>query len=53
MNEYAIELIDSKQLPYKPIYALNPVELESMKTYIEIYLEIGFIRPSKSPYTIW
>ena len=35
MNEYAIELIEGKQLPYGPIYALSPVELETLKTYIE------------------
>ena len=25
-NKYAIKLIKGKQLPYKPIYALSPVE---------------------------
>ncbi len=43
MNEHAIKLIDDKQSPYKPIYALNPVELETLKTYIETYLKTGFI----------
>lgn len=48
-NEYIIELINGKQPPYGPIYALSAVELETLKTYIEIHLKIGFIRPSKSP----
>ncbi len=49
MNEHAIELIDGKQPPYGPIYALSPVELETLKAYIETHLKTGFIRPSKSP----
>ena len=49
MNKYAIELIEGKQSPYKPIYALSPMELEILKTYIETHLKTGFIRPSKSP----
>ncbi len=48
MNEHAIELIDGKQPPYGLIYALSPVELETLKTYIETHLKTGFIRPSKS-----
>lgn len=52
MNDYTIELLDGKQPPYKPIYALNPVELESMKTYIKTHLQTRFIRPSKSSHTI-
>ncbi len=49
MNEHAIELMEGKQPPYGPIYALSPVELETLKAYIETYLKTGFIRPSKSP----
>ncbi len=49
MNEHAIELIKEKQSPYGPIYALNPVELVTLKTYIETYLKTGFIPPFKSP----
>ncbi len=49
INENAIELVESKQPPYGPIYNLSPVELETLKTYIEIHLTTGFIRPSKSP----
>ncbi len=49
INEHAIELIEGKQLPYGPIYALSPVELETLKTYIETPLKTGFIQPFKSP----
>ena len=49
INEYAIELVEGKQPPYGPIYSLSPVELETLKTYIETHLKTGFIRPSKSP----
>ncbi len=49
INEHAIKLIEGKQPPYGPIYALSPVELETLKTYIETYLKTGFIRLSKSP----
>ena len=49
MNEHAIELEEDKQLPFGPIYSLGPVELETLKTYIETNLANGFIRPSKSP----
>ena len=49
INEHAIKLQDGKQPPYRPIYRLGPVELETLKTYIETHLKIGFIRPSKSP----
>ena len=48
-NEHAIELEEGKQPPYEPIYSLGPVELETLKTYIENNLANGFIRASKSP----
>ena len=49
LNKYAIELEEDKQPSYKPIYSLGLVELETLKTYIETHLKIGFIWPSKSP----
>ncbi len=49
LNEYAIKLVEGKQPPYGPIYPFSPVELETLKTYIETHLKTGFIRPSKSP----
>lgn len=48
INKYAIELVEDKQPLYGLIYTLSPIELEILKTYIETYLKIGFIRPFKS-----
>ena len=48
INEHAIELVDDKQPPYEPIYSLGPVELETLKTYIETNLANGFIQLFKS-----
>ena len=48
INTHAIELEEGKQPPYRPIYSLGPVELETLKTYIETNLANGFIRFSKS-----
>lgn len=47
INEYAIKLIDKKQLPYRPIYTLSLVELETLKTYIKTHPNTRFIRLSK------
>ncbi len=49
INNYAIELVNDWQPPYDPIYNLGPVELETLKAYIENNLANDFIRPSKSP----
>ena len=50
INDYAIELVEGcQQPPYGPIYSLGPVELETLKDYIETNLANGFIRLSKSP----
>ena len=49
INEHTFELENSKQPPYGPIYSLSPLELEILKTYIEINLANGFIQPFKSP----
>ena len=49
INDHAIKLVDGQQPSYRPIYSLEPVELEILKAYIEINLANGFIRPSKSP----
>ena len=47
INDHPINLLDNKQPPYGPIYSLEPVELETLKTYIEANLANSFIRPSK------
>ena len=50
INDYAIELINGcQQSPYRPIYSLEPVELETLKAYIETNLANSFIGLSKSP----
>ena len=48
INEHIIKLEEDKQPLFEPIYSLESVELEILKTYIEINLANGFIRPSKS-----
>ena len=49
INEHVIELIESKQPPYKPVYSLGPLRLEMLKAYIQTHLKTRFILPSKSP----
>ena len=49
INTHAIDLEEGNQPPYGSIYSLKPVELETLKIYIENNLANGFIRPSKSP----
>ena len=49
INEHVIDLKESKQPLFGPIYSLGPVELETLKTYIETNLANNIIRPSKSP----
>ena len=49
INKYAIKLQDGKQPFYRPIYSLGPLELETLKTYIETHLKTGFIQLFKSP----
>ena len=43
INEHAIEQENNKKPPYRPIYSLGPVELETLKTYIKTNLANGFI----------
>lgn len=49
INDHSIELIDNWQPPYEPIYSLGPVEMKTLKTYIEVNLANGFIRLFKFP----
>ena len=49
INEYAIELEESKQPSFGPIHSLGLVELKTLKTYIKTNMANGFIRPYKSP----
>ena len=48
INDHAIKLVDDWQPLYGLIYSLGPMELETLKAYIENKLASGFIRPSKS-----
>ena len=49
INKHAIKLEVGKQSPYRLIYSLEPVELETLKIYIKTHLKTSFIQPSKSP----
>lgn len=43
INEYAIVLVEGKQLSYEPIYTFSLVELKTLKTYIETHLKINLL----------
>ena len=49
INNHFIKLVNDKQLSYRTIYSLGPVELEILKTYIETNLANRFIRSPISP----
>ena len=49
INEHAIKLGKDKQPHFNRIYSLEPIELETLKTYIKTNLANDFIWPSKSP----
>ena len=49
IKKHAIKLEEDKQSPFSPIYSLESIELEILKTYIKTNLANNFIRPSKSP----
>ena len=48
INNYAIELVDDKQLLYGAIYSISLVELKILRTYIKNNLANRFIRLFKS-----
>lgn len=47
--DHQIPLMDGKEPPYGPIYALSAIELKALRAYLEENLEKGFVRPSSSP----
>lgn len=47
INDRIIKLVNSQQLSYEPIYSLKPIELKTLKAYIEINLANEFIKVSK------
>lgn len=52
INKYIIKLVKGKQLLYGLIYTFSPVQLETLKTYIQIYLKTMFIWLFKFPIDI-
>ena len=48
VNNYFINLLDTKQPSYGLIYSLWPVELEILKIYINANIASSFIKSSKS-----
>ena len=49
LNQHVIELQESQQLFYRPIYSLGLLKLKTLKTYIKTNLANGFIGLLKSP----
>lgn len=49
INKHIIKLVEDKQLPYKFIYNLKPIDLETLKAYVKTYLKTRFIQPFESP----
>jgi hypothetical protein len=47
--DHAIDLKDGEQPPWGPMYPLNETELQALRDYLKEMLELGKIRPSKSP----
>ena len=45
-----IKIEGSDKPPIGPIYSVSPSELEALRKFIDEHLNIGFIRPSKSPH---
>ena len=46
--EHTIDMVEGKEPPWGPIYALSEKELEVLRTYLYVMLHSGKIRPSKS-----
>jgi transposase InsO family protein len=47
--DHAIDLVEGKEPPWGPIYALSEKELGVLREYLDEMLKSGKIRPSKSP----
>lgn len=52
INDHPINLLEDKKLPYSLVYSLEPVELKTLKTYIEANLASSFIGSFKSSTSI-
>lgn len=46
---HAIEIEESKEPPFGPVYNMSITELNALKEYVNEMLTKGFIRPSKFP----
>ena len=46
--DHAIDMVEGKEPPWGPIYALSEKELEVLRTYLTDILTSGKIRPSIS-----
>ena len=46
--DHAVDMVEGKEPPWGPIYALSEKELEVLRTYLDDMLRSGKIRPSKS-----
>ena len=46
--DHAIDIVEGKEPPWEPIYALSEKELDVLRTYLADMLTSGKIRPSKS-----
>lgn len=49
INKDVIKLVKDKQPSYRSIYSLNPVKLETLKTFIKTYQKIEFKHFFKFP----
>jgi hypothetical protein len=47
--DHAIDLKEGETPPWGPVYALNEVELQTLREWLKEMLWIGKIKPSKSP----
>ena len=47
--DHSIDMVDGKEPPWGPIYALSEKELGVLREYLDDMLKSGKIRPSKSP----
>ena len=53
INNQAIKLVEDHQTSYGPIYSFGPMQLKTLKVYIETNLANMFIRPCKLPASIF
>ena len=48
--DHTIELEPHSKPPYRPTYRMSPAELQEVRTQLQELLDMGFIRPSASPF---